>query len=382
MDKVEFVQRPEDAWAIPSSRTPAQMKRAVWLVIIAGALTGIIGVIPAYVIGRPLLASTILILFGLILFKASRQLWNQVLLLRGESRLVRLRLTPNFVESSTDNGRERVAWAGIDGVTDTGDFLLIVQDEHRAYVIPRGAFASVGEMCQFAALAQQYREAAIRSPSHEIGLDDDRYFAKWTSVAGPSVTYQNMRADLAYVWEYGVDAKPRDSDWVRFQQLFSCLGLSMMLGLLIPNVLFLFPEFLRNGILVFALIFSAIFWYAGSIPLMCMAFEFKKRSMVQEKWLMQQTVTISPAGAIVHTPTLILCRSWKTYDRIIHGPTLICFPTDVGGADFLIPKSAFPSTEQAEHFAAEAVRWHEAAGKLPNENFPSNEMMEAELCDD
>ncbi|MCC9607258.1 YcxB family protein [Blastopirellula sp. JC732] len=364
--QVEFESHSHDAAAISGVGSSQQTWRTNLLLIVCGVLVGLPGVIPSLVLGFRWVALMIGIVYFSVLFQyAKRLLQKPDDVYAPAAGVIRFRLNPNYLEHEFQWNRGRTAWSHIQEIVIHDSFLHIHVDSAISFVIPRRAFGAVDDMREFAQTAQSYLAAARTASLPAIGLYDDDFFVAWTREAGLSVEYQTARSDWAYALEKG-SSDPNWRSWI------SRVARNSFYLVLFVAMMFMAFNVQHIGFAAFSLVASAIFWYVGTISLLFLMREKRRERTVPDQWLAKQNLFISPAGVISMTSFAIYCSNWQYYESILHDTGFIYFVAD-GQVCVLAPKDSFPTYGQAQHFAQEAIVWHETALKPKQEEEPTDD---------
>lgn len=280
--------------------------------------------------------------------------------------LVRMRITPNFLELEHADYCARQAWQGIDSVQHVGEALVIIRPMNRGFIVPDRWFASKAAATEFFTAAQQYHaEAQTRKPADPLA-DAASFYPAWThSPERLTVSYLNTRSDWAFAMKTAGSANKSALDY-GFHFLL-CIAANA--GLALAAAGFFSGQLLKSGmrapvnplLTASGLVLLALFALLTNVNIVMLIREWINRQRIPISWLWRRNVEIMPAGMVASWPLATLAIRWAALGRIAVTSEAICISDMQSPTAFIIPHYVFFEPDSSADFVDHLVQWKEAA---------------------
>ncbi len=270
----------------------------------------------------------------------------------------KIKITPDVFASEDEWGWSRREWSVIESVTSTADHVFIFVDQATAHVIPFHAFASADDATAFAAQAEAYRKAAearqtprFQAPPAPKVMDSEQLQVTYRELPEDKLAVQR---DVTEQDDVDLNPPPQNAGKQRGSPIVNCLPLLLIIcGFLI------FVSLRQFGWLgqFFAGLLVYLLW--GMVVLLL---DWRVRTIIARRSkhdAPETTVTISRAGLLQTTPQRESFSTWRTWEDVRNTPSYILFCTIKQHVALIVPKRAFETPEQADHFAAVTKRYWE-----------------------
>ncbi|EAQ80320.1 YcxB family protein [Blastopirellula marina] len=323
------------------------------------------------------------LLLAAVLF-AARLLWQTLQFFRKipvKPGRIRLRITPEFIETEHAEYRSRQAWPYLKSVRRVEGAIILTRPLNRAYIVPDRDFDSVQTAEQFYQTALAYHAAAVNQPVADLVHDLAAFLPDWSHNLRRTTSYQNTIGDWAHAMNPGATS-PRSS-WLGYFTTFLFAGfMNVILAVIASRTHWqdgaplAFSPWLGFFALAMATVSAVILTFRALLKLR----EIINRWRVPEMLLEPRTIGISPPGMVAHNRLMVLAIRWPALAQITHNADAIYVSDVLPAIAFVIPKSAFTDPIAGESFAAEMLEWYTTAIETSNLGDDA-ELIEAEVVD-
>ncbi|MDA7978810.1 MAG: hypothetical protein MPJ50_08575 [Pirellulales bacterium] len=279
----------------------------------------------------------------------------------------RLKISPALFVSSDDWGWSRRGWSTIHAVDHFDGHVMVFINEVTAHVISDSDFSSPGEARRFTELAEQYRQAALQG-SQQFQAPPAPKAEEHSHL---QVSFRPSPADKLAIMH--------DVDERRGQDLFSgkqevkagnsrWLKIVCLIGFIILIAYNILADIGQKTVWGQALhgVFVTVAWGAFVIfSVQSLRYRLARRTTGNTQPL--TTVTIAQAGLLQTTESHESFSTWQTWEDIRSSPSYILFCPVKQHIDLIIPKRAFATPAEADHFFAVTKEFWEL-GRHPANN--------------
>ncbi|UUO06242.1 YcxB family protein [Blastopirellula sp. J2-11] len=329
-----------------------------------------------YILGLGLLLAAVLF--------AARLLWQTLQFFRKipvKPGRIRLRITPEFIETEHPEYRSRQAWTYLKSVQRVSGAIILIRPLNRAYIVPDRDFDSPHTAELFYQTALAYHAAAVNQPDGDLAHDVEAFLPDWSHRARRTTSYQNTIGEWAHAMNPG--ATSLRSSWLGH---FTTMLVAVLMNLILAVIAYgthwqagaplEFSPWLGFFALAMATVSAVILTFRAVLKLR----EFTNRWRVPKTLLEPRSIGISPPGMVVRNRLMVLAIRWPALAQITHNADAIYVSDVLPSIAFIIPKAAFADPTAAESFAEEMLTWYTSAIETSNLGIDA-ELIEAEVVD-
>jgi hypothetical protein len=320
-------------------RCVALPKRLVWQYgwILQLLLCTVPGALALALVGEilvPLVMWSVLVLLIAIRWLAARTHRPDDTLL---APAMTLRMTPDFLESSSSLRCGRRHWSQVIDVVEKPDFLALVLPRRRMLPIPGRAFASSEEMRRFANEARRHMQRA-RQQSLAGPLEVPRCDPPQTQHQRIRVRYQNAAAQVVRFRLHGLgkSANPLLGGLTAI-----VLTLAMTASLSTSQATARFDRLIPAALFMFLSSFTTLWIWTLLRP----TFD---RLRIERELLEPLTLAFDDQGVTLQSPTVSSWEGWSAFRQLQQNEELLALVRPAGQDALLIPKAAFQDPADLE----------------------------------
>ncbi|PQO40157.1 hypothetical protein [Blastopirellula marina] len=280
--------------------------------------------------------------------------------------MVRMRITPDFLELKHADYCSRQAWQGIDSVQHVGEALVIIRPMNSGFIVPDRWFASKAAATAFFAAAQRYHAEAQTRKAAEPVADTADFYPAWTqSQQRLAVTYLNTPSDWTFAMKTVGSAHKSTLDYLFLFIL--CIAPNAGLALLALDALN--GQLLKSGMRVpvhpllaaTLLVLVTLFALLANFSIMMLIRELINRRRIPVIWLIRRNLEIMPEGMVANWRLGTLAIRWAALGKIAVSAEAIYISDMQPMIAFIIPQHVFFEHDSAAEFVDRLVEWKEAA---------------------
>ncbi|TWT32934.1 hypothetical protein Enr8_27500 [Blastopirellula retiformator] len=348
---IQYIVRTRSTWALAEMFLTAPL-----MVLLAAAPACGMLLLSRYFVAGVLVIAGVIFSAGWLFWKV-RQAIRSSKVIPG---VIRLRITPAFLDVEHAEYRSRLSWLAIESVHHVDDALVILQPMGRGYIVRDSFFKSAEAAQQFFAAASQYHAS---TKAVDPTVSDRSSLPAWTGDSSRhSISYQNTIAQ--WTWALKTIGAANKTIFTYLYPILLCVGSN---GILAYMTIGDFRQAdggrvpLDSTFELFLLMLLLLISIASSFATLMLLRELANRVRIPDIWLLPKTVDIYPQGLVSGTSVGTSAIRWPVLGAAYRQKELLCVDDQQGRPTVIVPASAFPDETAAEAFLADMTAWNDAA---------------------